>query len=263
VTRLSSRRLFDPGPVALFGIAVCLVAILVLWFVAADTPSSEVGLVDRLPLPSTSGAHGCANFATYWMDDSGAKMDPEVLQGFTNCTRNEDETWTISPSMYGARPIDEASLSDEQKSQLADLRAKIEDQTDGLQAVFPKSLRDNLGKIHSDESRSVIGHLKDGVSLGPTRSRYARLINAYMLDPRNQELADFAGWVMARKIDAFAQFRRSCLGNDEIVYLHDACRGMEDALNIRYAPFPWDLTDEALIDTYFDETVVQPAREGA
>jgi hypothetical protein len=43
--------------------------------------------------------------------------------------------------------------------------------------------------------------------------------------------------------------------------LHGAWRGMEDNLNIRYAPLPWDLRDPNLIDTWFYETVVKPAEE--
>ena len=81
-----------------------------------------------------------------------------------------------------------------------------------------------------------------------------------MLDPNNAELASYIGWVMARKIDGYADFRRECLDNDNVDMLHDACRGMEDNLSIRYAPLPWDLRDPDLLDTWYYETYVKPTQ---
>ena len=107
----------------------------------------------------------------------------------------------------------------------------------------------------------MVGHFREGVAWGTYRTRYARIVNAFMLDPEHDELADFIGWTMARKIKGYADFRRECLDNPDVGMLHNACKGVEDNLSIRYAPLPWDLRDPDLIDTWFYETVVKPTEE--
>ena len=203
---------------------------------------------------------GCENFGRYWTETSGAHIDPVPLELFTNCRIEDDGSWAAGESMYGAAPLDESTLTDDQQAQLAQLRTAISAQIDGLDTTLPKSVQNAFSQLHTDGNNAVVGHFQEGVSWGSYRTRYARIVNAYMLDPNNAELASYIGWVMARKIDGYADFRRECLDNDNVDMLHDACRGMEDNLSIRYAPLPWDLRDPDLLDTWYYETYVKPTQ---
>lgn len=240
---------------------VCGALILAAWVASRNAPSATTGLTDRLPLAAVSANEGCENFGRYWTDTFGAAIDPVPLERFTNCRVLEDGSWDASSSMYGALPLDESTLTDEQLIELNETRAAIAEQVDALEAALPNSVSNAFEQLYTPQTNAVVGHFREGIAWGSYRTRYARIVNAFMLDPNNAELASFIGWTMERKINGYADFRRVCLGNNDIAMLHQACRGMEDNLSIRYAPLPWDLRDPDLIDTWFYETVVQPAEE--
>lgn len=248
------------GGVVLAGL-ICGTLVLVVWMASRHAPSATTGITDRLPGSTVSADEGCENFGRYWTTTSGAGIDPVPLELFTNCRLQEDGSWTASESMYGAGPLDESTLTGDQQAQLNDARSAIAEQADALEAVLPNSVQMTFEQLYRPETTAVVGHFREGMSWGAYRTRYARIVNAFMLDPDHAELASFIGWTMARKINGYADFRRECLGNADVAMLHNACRGIEDNLSIRYAPLPWDLTDPGLIDTWFYETVVQPAQE--
>ncbi len=248
------------GGVVLAGL-ICGALVLAAWALARDTPSATTGLTDRLPLPAVSADEGCENFGRYWTDTSGAGIEPVPIELFTNCRVQEDGSWVAGTSMYGAGPLDESTLTDDQLAQLEDARSAIAGQVNALEAALPNSVQSTFDQLYTVESNAVVGHFREGVAWGAYRTRYARIVNAFMLDPDHEELASLIGWTMGRKIGGYADFRRECLGNPDVAMLHGACRGMEDNLNIRYAPMPWDLRDPDLIDTWFYETVVKPAQE--
>lgn len=240
---------------------ICGALVLAVWVASRNAPSATTGLTERLPVSVVSASEGCENFGRYWTDTSGAGIDPIAIERFTNCRLQDDGTWVAGSTMYGAGPLDESTLTDEQQAQLNDARAAIAEQADALEAVLPDSVSTTFEQLYSADSNAVVGHFREGVAWGSYRTRYARIVNAFMLDPDHAELAGLIGWTMGRKINGYADFRRECLGNPDIAMLHGACRGMEDNLNIRYAPLPWDLRDPELIDTWFYETVVEPAQE--
>jgi hypothetical protein len=249
------RRSF--GAVVMAGV-ICLVLVTVAFLAARNSPSSTTGLTSGLPLPDVDADQGCENFGRYWTETSEAKIDPAALERFSNCLLEDDGTWVAAETMYGAAPLDASTLTEEQRTQLEATRAAIEQQIDGLEATLPRSVENAFDQLHTSDTNAVVGHFQEGVSWGTYRTRYARIVNAYMLDPQNADLASYIGWIMNRKIDGYAQFRQQCLGNDTVAMLHTACRGMEDNLSIRYAPLPWDLRDPDLLDTWFYETVVKP-----
>ncbi len=234
---------------------------LVVWMVSRNAPSATTGITDRLPVSAVSADEACENFGNYWTSTSGAGIDPIPIELFTNCRVQEDGSWIASDSMYGAGPLDESTLTGDQLAQLNAARSVIAEQANALEAVLPNSVQNSFDQLYTPGNNAVVGHFREGVTWGAYRTRYARIVNAFMLDPDHADLASFIGWTMARKIDGYADFRRECLGNADVAMLHNACRGMEDNLNIRYAPMPWDLTDPDLIDTWFYETVVKPAQE--
>jgi hypothetical protein len=258
----SLRRRFDRsalGGVVLAGI-ICAALMLAAFLVSRNAPSSTTGLTVRLPLPAVSADEGCENFGRYWTQTSGANIDPEPLELFTNCRLGDDGVWVAAGTMYGAAPLDESTLTDDQRAQLAQLRTAIAAQIDGLEATLPGSIQRAFDELHTAGTNAVVGHFQEGKSWGSYRTRYARIVNASMLDPKNAELASYIGWIMSRKIDGYADFRRECLSNDKVAMLDDACRGMEDNLSIRYAPLPWDLRDPDLLDTWYYETYVKPTQ---
>lgn len=245
------------GVVLLAGL-ICGVLVLAVWVVARNAESATTGITDRLPLASVSADEGCDNFGRYWTETSRAGIDPNPLEFFTNCRVLEDGSWVAGSSMYGAGELDESTLTDEQRAQLNDARSAIAEQVDSLESTLPGSVQGAFEQLYDPETNAVVGHFNEGVAWGSYRTRYARIVNAFMLDPDHAELASLIGWTMGRKINGYADFRRACLANPDVAMLHGACRGMEDNLSIRYAPLPWDLRDPKLIDTWFYETVVEP-----
>jgi hypothetical protein len=241
--------------------AMCAVLLLSVWLVSRNAPSATSGITDRLQLAAVSADDGCEIFGRYWTETSNANVDPVSLERFTNCRVLEDGTWVAGSSMYGVDALDETTLTAEQLGQMNEARDAIAAQVDDLEAVLPNSVASAFERLYLPETQSVVGHFREGESWGSYRTRYSRIVNAFMLDPDHAELASFIGWTMARKIDGYADFRRTCLGNSDVTMLHNACRGMEDNLSIRYAPLPWDLRDTNLIDTWYYETVVEPTLE--
>lgn len=240
--------------------AVCLALIAIAWIVSRNAPSAGTGLTSGLPVAQVDANQGCENFGTYWTDTSAAHIDPQALELFTNCRLQDDGSWEAFDTMYGAAPIDETTLTDEQRAHLEASRTAIAQQVDGLEATLPRSVQNAFDQLHTDRTNPVVGHFREGVSWGTYRTRYARIVNAYMLDPKNAELASLIGWIISRKIDGYAQFRQECLANEKVDMLESACKGMEDNLSIRYAPLPWDLRDPDLLETWFYETVVKPSQ---
>lgn len=257
-----NRRRFDRaalGGVVIAGV-ICAALVLAAYLASRNAPVAGTGITDRLPLPAVSADAGCEFFGHYWTETSGANIDSTPLELFTNCRLLDDGSWSAAKSMYGAAPLDESVLTGDQRAQLDQLRTAIDAQIDALEAVLPQTVRQAFDRLHTLQNNAVVGHFREGMSWGSYRTRYARIVNAFMLDPNNSELATFIGWIMERKIDGYAAFRRECLDNQNVAMLHGACKGMEDNLSIRYAPLPWDLRDPALLDTWYYETFVKPTQ---
>ncbi len=255
--RFTSRH--AAGGVVIAGV-ICAALMAIVFLVSRNAPSSTVGYTEWVTVPQVSADEGCEKFGRYWTDTSGARVDPVPLELFTNCRLQDDGTWRAAETMYGAATLDESTLTDDQRAELAQIRTAIAAQVDGLEAVLPKSIQNAFAQLYTQETNPVVGHFREGIAWGPYRTRYARMVNAAMLDPNNAELAEFIGWIMTRKIDGYATFRRECLDNQDVAMLHDACRGVEDNLSIRYAPLPWDLRDPDLLDTWYYETRVKPTQ---
>ncbi len=255
--QLASRH--AAGGVFIAGV-VCAALVAAVFLVSRHAPSSTTGLTDRLPLAEVSADVGCENFGRYWTDTSGAGIDPSPIERFSNCRLQDDGSWVAAGTLYGAETLDESTLTADQRAELDRLRTAIAAQVDGLEAVLPGSIERMFEQLHTLHAHAVVGNFREGITWGAYRTRYARIVNAYMLDPSHAELAGFIGWIMERKMDGYADFRRQCLDTGDVAMLRTACTGMEDNLSIRYAPLPWDLRDPTLLDTWFSETVVKPAQ---
>ncbi|MEZ4666123.1 MAG: hypothetical protein R2835_05680 [Thermomicrobiales bacterium] len=68
--------------------------------------------------------------------------------------------------MYGAGPLDESSLTDEQLQQLEEARASIAEQVGALEGTLPGSVQEAFTQLYSPENNAVVGHFREGVAWG-------------------------------------------------------------------------------------------------
>jgi hypothetical protein len=229
--------------------ASMLVSVGALWLVARDAPSSEIGEIGVVPRASITVSGGCQNFADYWIEETSVDIEAATLEGFTNCRLGEDGKWYVWTEHPDARADALTGLSEEDRAAADQLKARILEDIDAMQAQISPELQESLDNIRSDIQNPVIGQVREGASLSNVRTRYARLINAFNFDLDHAALADYVGWVMEQRINAYGVFRRACLDGDT-AYLRQPCVGMEDNLSIRYAPWYWELRSPLLIDAY-------------
>jgi hypothetical protein len=236
-------------------IALCLVTVLVLQFAARNAPSANRSQVIGIPTPVVSTAGGCENFARYWTEESGVGASPETIEGMTGCRRAADGSWFIPSGSDDPRLPAAPILTADQQIATAELRGELLAQIDSLKAQFPSTLQRWLDELYDPIPRAVLGHTREGATVRRTRGRYTRLTQAYLMAPERQALADYVGWIMARRIGAYQDFREACFGDPSLEYLRNACRGLEDTLSIRYPPFPWDIEDPLLLDAFLASTL--------
>ena len=234
--------------------AFALLAVVVVWSLARDAPSSEIGMVEGIPYVGATGPEGCQSFGDYWTSESGVEIDAAAIERFTNCRLGADGRWTVAAEL--PRP----ALPPGTDAAAAETRAQILAGVDRLESSMPQSLRDELGAIYSDADNPVIGHQKEGVAISLTRTRYARMVNGLLLDPDQDPFTDYVGWLMGNRIGGYAALRTACLEGPDTGYLYQPCVGLEDNLSIRYAPWPWDLRDLVNLDAYLAD---QFADDGA
>jgi hypothetical protein len=254
-TREPAKFLGADARIALGVVAVCLALVLAVRLVARDAPSAGRSIVVGLPPPVVSSAEGCTNIARFWIVEAGTGVSAETIEGMTNCRQAADGTWFVPSGGDDPRLPAAPVLTEEQQAATAALRADIVAQIDGLEAQFPSTLRLWLSQLYDPFPRAAWGHIRDGPSIRTPRGRYTRLIQAYLMAPDHQELADYVGWIMARRLDAYDDLRTKCFGDPDLAYLRTVCRGLEDTLGIRYPPFVWDLADPYLLDAYLASTL--------
>jgi hypothetical protein len=229
--------------------ALMVVGVSMLWLIARDAPSSEIGEINSVPRASITVSGGCQNFADYWLDETSVDIDAATLEGFTNCRLGDEGKWYVWTEHPDARDDALSGLSEEDRAAADQLKARILEDIDALQEQISPELQESLDNIRSDNQNPVIGQVREGASLSNVRTRYARLINAFNLDPDHAALADYVGWIMEQRINSYGVFRRACL-HEDTAWLRQPCVGMEDNLSIRYAPWYWELGNPLLIDAY-------------
>ncbi len=237
-----------------FSIAVGLVAILTLtvgglWVVARDAPSSALGNINSVPRPEVSPVQGCRNFASYWLTETSVPIEAETLEGFTNCRLGTDGKWYTWPELPLELDPEPPVIPEERSAEAAEMRATIIADLTDLQQSFSAAMMEEFGKVYSEQHNAVIGQVREGASLSSIRTRYARIMNGFMLDPEREAVAGYVGWIMQQRIDAYGVFRRACLRGDT-EFLRVPCTGMEDNLSIRYAPWYWELAGDLWLDAY-------------
>ncbi|CAN5622489.1 hypothetical protein BH23CHL5_BH23CHL5_07790 [soil metagenome] len=230
-------------------VASLLAAVGVAWNGARNAPSSAIGDIASVPRPAVAASDGCQKFASHWINDTSIPVEPSILEGFTNCRMGDDGRWYVWVETPGLdRPAVPAQFAEDAQI----VRTAILDDIRALQSYVSPELGEALGRIYSESANAVIGQTNEGVTIANARTRHARLVNAFALDPERSEFADYVGWVMKGRMDAYGVFRRACLENGTLFLWHP-CVGMEDNLSIRYAPWYWELANPLLLDSYLSD----------
>jgi hypothetical protein len=189
----------------------------------------------------------------------------DAIEGFSNCRLSKDGTWFIPTSSQDARLAGGPILSNDERQQTATLRATLNQQLLELRAEFPQGLNDSLNSIYSVQPNPVLGNTQD-TRIGATRGRYTRLVQAFLMNPRYSALADYVGWLMERRQQAFGEFMAGC-STPDMTYLKVACQGIGDRLSVYFPPWPWELTDSVAFDSYLkwalDNGKISPASSAA
>lgn len=221
--------------------------------------SSLTNNPNSVPFPTTSGDQGCQNFAQYWTVDSETGVSVKTVEEISTCRQATDGTWFLPTGPNDPRlPAGEAMTSVE-KIATAKLRAEILAQIAVLDITMPNSLRQSLNNIRTGDRRAVIEGITRGVDVGPARSVYTRLVQAFLISPDNQALAEYVGWIMQRRTDGLNALLADCQSDPANAYLVSSCATVGNALSIGYPPFIWDLFNPLTLDNYLAHVV----RDGA
>jgi hypothetical protein len=221
-----------------------------LYVIARNADSSGVDSPDALVVPSISTSDGCANFANYWMYESGVGVDASVIEGLTNCWVSETGEWFVPNSPRDERMPDGFALTDDERSATNALRQELLSEIETLETSFSKSIERDLDSIYDPRVRPVSGHIKDGESISRQRSRYTRVIQAYLLNPDNEALSGYVGWLMTARIDAYETLIRACTADASLAHLRTVCFGIEDSMSVRFPPWTWDLRNAVSLEGY-------------
>jgi hypothetical protein len=221
-----------------------------LYVIARDAASSGVNNPDVLPTPAITTGDACANFADYWMNESGVSVDASVVEGLTNCWLSADGEWFVPTSPRDERlPVDFA-LTEDERAETNALRQQLLGEIDDLESTFSSSIERDLKVIYDPRTRPISGHLKDGEMIGRQRSRYTRVVQAYLLAPEHQALADYVGWQMTDKIEAYESLSAACEADPALDYLRTVCTAVEDSMSVRFPPWTWDLRNSVSLEEY-------------
>jgi hypothetical protein len=217
--------------------------------------SSLTNNPETVPFPVTSGDQGCQNWAQYWTTDSGLGVSVQTIEAISTCRQAADGSWFLPTGPNDPRlPAGEA-MTAEEKTETAALRASILAQIAVLDVTMPADLRRSLNSIRTGDPRAVIEGIRRGANVGPVRGEYTRMVQAFLISPDNQALAQYVGWIMQRRSDALSALLADCKSSPSNAYLFSACDTVGNALSIAYPPFVWDLFNPLTLDNYLASTV--------
>jgi hypothetical protein len=231
-------------------IGALVIAIPALYLAARNQPSALSNQPELLLTPVIGLDEGCDNFARYWLEQSSLSLEPALIEGMTNCRQAADGSWFVPTGPNDPRLRERPVIPDDQRALAERVEAALRQEIDELEASFSDSLQREIQSVYSPRAQPVFGNVSDRAPLARPRSRYGRVVQAFVLDPRHELLAGYIGWVMERRRSAYDAFRTACLGDPGAGYLELPCQGLEDALSIRYPPWPWDLRNDLTMQEY-------------
>lgn len=239
------------------GVALAsLLLVGVLYGVAHGAPSARQLDVVTFPTPVLTADEGCATFARYWMVDSGADVPPTAIAGVSNCYLSAEGEWFVPAGSSDRRLAATYQLDDAERDATQEVRNRIRRDVVALEGLLPTSVRQQLQRNYDVRNLPVTGHTRWGAdrrNLGPTKSRYTRLAQAFLMSPEHVWMADYVGWLMGRRIAGASQFEAACLGDPDLMFLERACSGLRDDLGLESIPFIWELNDPVTLGQYLDQ----------
>jgi hypothetical protein len=146
-------------------------------------------------------------------------------------------------------------LTEAERSRSAATRQNLLAEISALDSSLSSSIQNDIDRIYSQPIQAITGHVEDGEPIGRPRSRYTRVVQAFLLDEQYALLADYVGWIMNQKITAYDALLSACERDPAVEYLRTACRGVEDSLSVNYPPWIWDMRSEVLLDAYLAHLV--------
>ncbi len=241
----------------LLAIAVISAVVLAgLWGISRTAPSAKQLDSVSLVTAGVSGEQGCANFASFWMRDSGLNVPAEAIEGMSNCRLSADGTWFVPANPKDPRLPESDHLTTQERQQVAVLSAQLAQDLTELEQALPDSLIQSLKVNYSEDNRPVFGHTKKGrLDLGAKWARYVQISQAFLLQPEHNVLADYVGWEMGRRLDAVGAFETACFSDPANQVLWRACKGLRAEFAVNNIPLYWDLSDPVMIQEYLSDRV--------
>jgi hypothetical protein len=220
------------------------------YLIARDAASSRSNSPTALPTPFIASDQACANFAHYWIEESGVTVEPTIIEGLTNCRISESGEWFVPTGARDPRLPAGFAMTETERGETEGVRQQLLNQIGVLEESLSGSMERDLDKIYDPRTRPISGHQRDGESISRARSRYTRVAQAYLMAPEHQLLADYVGWLMAKKIDAYEALQAACESDPSLAYLSTVCSGIEDTLSVRFPPWAWDLRNSVSLEEY-------------
>jgi hypothetical protein len=237
-------------------IVISVGVIAALWGISRSAPSAKQLDSVSLITAGVSGEQGCANFADFWMRESGLHVQADAIEGMSNCRLSTDGAWFVPANANDPRLPADDHLTSQEQNQVAILSAQLADDIQQLEQTLPNSLVQSLKVNYTDENRPVFGHTRKGrQDLGAKWARYMRISQAFLLEPEHNVLADYVGWAMQRRLDAVTAFEDVCFADPANQFLWRACKGLRAEFAVNNIPLYWDLSDPVMIQEYLVDRV--------
>jgi hypothetical protein len=244
----AARRAGDAGALVAIGL-ICVLMVGGLYAGGRGAPSAGTSsTTDRITHPRMSADEVCTTWATWWTVESGVGAPAEALEAMSNCRETTTGEWVVPADPFDARlmrPAPRAAADGNVAARRADVQAQVA----ALDQVLPDSVRSALASVHASEIYGVTGGTREDRSLATAREVYAAAMAVVFADPAFAELAAFSSWATARRQAGYDAVLTAC-SQPGSAYLLYACEGMRAHLGIDTVPWPWDLADPGLIETW-------------
>jgi len=226
-----------------------------LYVVAREKPSVRSVNPQALQTVVVTADKGCQNFADFWLGQSGLGLDPSIIHGLTNCWQDAGGTWFVPTSINDVRLPADFRLTDSERASTEASREAILAELVEFDYQTRGPILQSEGSLYTRYKLPIVGHLRGAGPYPVQRSRYARAMQAFLMSPQHALLAQYVGWMMQPRIEAYETLRNDCTSKPDTRYLVTVCRGLEDTLSIFYPPWTWDMRDAVNLEAFLAQRI--------
>jgi hypothetical protein len=231
--------------------AVCVVIVGGLTGMSRQGRSAGGGsTVDRITHPTMTADQTCAAWVAWWQKGSGLEVDGATLEAISRCRETVDGAWIIADGVDDPALKRAAVAIDDAETAAA--RAALVEGLATFGARMSPAVRDALARVYDGSPDGVFGFVIEGRNLAGERETYERAVVATLASPDMAGVDDYIDWAIAREIAGYGALQARCQ-TPRFAWLHFACDGLERDMAIGATPWPWDLAEPWLIDTYLAE----------